>query len=76
MAENIGGIKHWRIQLFSLFRGKTFGDWPNQWCSSTEAHEALALPYHQSLWPHHQYFNLSCELATYYQFVQNYRLAN
>ena len=29
IAENIGRIKHWQIQLFRLFRGEKFGEWPN-----------------------------------------------
>ena len=28
IAENIGGRKHWRIQLFRLFRVENFGEWP------------------------------------------------
>ena len=35
---------------------------------------ALALP--SAPVAYHQYFNLSHQLAIYYQFVQNYRLAN
>lgn len=28
-VEDIGGIKVWQIQLFQLFGGETFGEWPN-----------------------------------------------
>ena len=28
IAENIGGRKLWRIQLFRLFGGENFGEWP------------------------------------------------
>ena len=24
-----GGIEHWQIQLFRLFGGEKFGEWPN-----------------------------------------------
>ena len=29
MAENIVGIKHWQIHLFTLLEGEKFGKWPN-----------------------------------------------
>ena len=28
IAENVGGRKHWRIQLFGLFGEENFGEWP------------------------------------------------
>ena len=28
IAENVGGRKLWRIQLFRLFGGENFGEWP------------------------------------------------
>ena len=28
IAENVGGIKHWQIQLFGLFGEENFGEWP------------------------------------------------
>ena len=29
-VEIIGEIKHWWIQLFRLFGGEKFGEWPNK----------------------------------------------
>ena len=28
IAENVGRRKHWQIQLFRLFEGENFGEWP------------------------------------------------
>ena len=28
IAENVGGRKHWQIQLIGLFGEKNFGEWP------------------------------------------------
>ena len=28
IAENVGGRKHWQIQLFGLFGEENFGEWP------------------------------------------------
>ena len=28
IVENVGGRKYWQIQLFRLFGGENFGEWP------------------------------------------------
>ena len=28
MTENVGRRKHWQNQLFRLFGGESFGEWP------------------------------------------------
>ena len=46
LAENIGTIKHWQIQLFRLFGGERFGEWPNngKWISDAMSYLLANFP--------------------------------